>query len=64
MKVTAGKAAFQPVTITLETVEEVAYMGVLLNIRKGDALKSSQISRKAGEVASRTYMRDQFFDVV
>lgn len=59
MRVEQGQAEFQPVTITLESPEEVEYTRVLLNIRKQAALDSTQ-AVEVGPVASRTYMRDVF----
>ncbi|KKL70836.1 hypothetical protein LCGC14_2100890, partial [marine sediment metagenome] len=51
---------FQPVTVVLETENEVEYVKVLLGIRKGDALKNSQFTSTGYKVASRIEMRDTF----
>lgn len=64
MKVTQEGSAFRPMTIVLETPGEVRYMDVLLNIRKGDALKASQSTASADSVASRISMRDTFANAV
>ena len=60
MKVTQESAGFQPVTVVLETENEVEYVKVLLGIRKGDALKNSQFTSTGNKVASRIGMRDTF----
>ena len=60
MKVTQDSAGFQPVTVVLETENEVEYVKVLLGIRKGVALDSSQFTSTGSRVASRIGMRDTF----
>ena len=60
MKVTQDSAGFQPVTVVLETENEVEYVKVLLGIRKGVALDNSQYASDRGSVASRIGMRDTF----
>lgn len=61
MKVVRTPGSFRPVTVTLESEAEVMYLNVLLNIRKGDALKTTQLKgANSGNVASRTEMRDRF----